>query len=73
MAQLAEHFDVDRNTVGRWINGHVTPTSRTLMAFAHATGVDYAWLRGDDETAQAEPERLSVVKVRHQGLEPRTQ
>jgi len=58
---MARYLEVDRNTVGRWINGHNRPKASALRMWAMLTGVDYEWLRDGDADV-----------VRRQGLEPRT-
>ncbi len=42
--EMADYLDVNRNSVGRWINGHTRPNKQTLRLWAMRTGVDLAWL-----------------------------
>src|SRR6218665_70120 len=42
---LARHLDVNRNTVGNWINGHIQPSVQSLYAIAAVTGVPFQWLK----------------------------
>ncbi|MEX0158206.1 helix-turn-helix transcriptional regulator [Microbacterium sp. LMI11-1-1.1] len=49
VTELAKALDVNRNTVGNWINGHTIPRRRDLMAIAMRTGFPLAWL----ETGEA--------------------
>jgi transcriptional regulator with XRE-family HTH domain len=49
VTELARALDVNRNTVGNWINGHTIPRRRDLMAIAMRTGFPLAWL----ETGEA--------------------
>lgn len=44
VAEMAEFFDMNRNSIGNWINGRVTPDTRTLRLWAMRTGVPYEWL-----------------------------
>jgi transcriptional regulator with XRE-family HTH domain len=43
--EMAEYLEVSRNTVGRWINGKVPPSTSTLRLWALRTGVPFEWLR----------------------------
>jgi transcriptional regulator with XRE-family HTH domain len=105
--EMAEHLEVDRNTIGNWINGRHEPSSANLRLWAQRTGVRYEWLRYGDQTdahladlgrayeevvaaarttlapvrrmiaAQQEAvapalELAHIIRVRRQGLEPRT-
>jgi DNA-binding XRE family transcriptional regulator len=49
--ELAGALRVHRNTVYNYLNGATTPKHPTLMAVASITGVDLAWLEGDDDSA----------------------
>jgi len=42
--ELADELDVNRNTIGNWINGRITPSVQTLYAIAAVTGVPFEWL-----------------------------
>lgn len=46
MTEMADYLEVNRNTIGNWVNGHTRPTAATLRAWALRTGVQYDWLRG---------------------------
>lgn len=43
-ADIAQALGVRRETVSRWLNGKVPVNTRTLQAWAVATGVDVVWL-----------------------------
>jgi transcriptional regulator with XRE-family HTH domain len=58
---MARYLEVDRNTVGRWLNDQNRPPATAIRMWAMLTGVDYEWLKGD-----------AFEIVRRQGLEPRT-
>lgn len=45
VSEAAERLEVNRNTVGNWINGHITPSVQTLYAIAAITGVPFEWLK----------------------------
>ena len=76
--EMAEELGMERNTVGRYINGHSRPARPTLIVWAMRTGVPLEWL----ETGALEQESKNPRPgdqdggdsrvVRHQGLEPRT-
>lgn len=42
---MSEYLDVDRKTVGNYLNGRTTPTTATLRVWALRTGASYTWLR----------------------------
>lgn len=42
--EMAEELAVERNTVGRYINGRTRPNRSTLVVWAMRTGVPVAWL-----------------------------
>jgi transcriptional regulator with XRE-family HTH domain len=42
---MADYLEVDRNTVGRWINGHVRPSGAMIKLWALRVGVPVSWLR----------------------------
>jgi len=42
---MAEYLEMTRNSVGRYINGHITPSGAIVKLWALRTGVPYAWLR----------------------------
>jgi len=67
--QLAEELGISKRTVVDFENDVRAPKRATMMGWARATGVSFAWL----ETGQAaNPEGGGLRVVRHQGLEPRT-
>lgn len=60
--EIADALEIDRNTVGNWINGRTSPRRRDLKAFARMTNVPASWLEsGTFDDA-----------VRPKGLEPLT-
>ncbi|PDQ34166.1 MAG: hypothetical protein B5766_12870 [Candidatus Lumbricidophila eiseniae] len=65
---LARHLDVNRNTVGNWINGHIQPSVQSLYAIAAVTGVPFQWLK----TGTLPLEWLAEGVVRPEGFEPPT-
>ena len=88
VAGMAEIFDVDRNTISRWINSKIVPKSMILMLWADGCGVDLQWLEtgvpSDEAVALAEARATEANKaatensdglgsVHPLGLEPRTQ
>lgn len=44
VGEMAGYLDVERNTVGSWINGRITPRTQTLRLWALRCGVPYEWL-----------------------------
>ena len=46
--EIADYLEVNRNTVGNWINGRATPSASTIRLWALRCGVPYDWLRGLD-------------------------
>lgn len=65
--ELADALEVNRNTVGNWINGHTTPRRRDLMAIAMRTGFPHKWL----ETGEV-PHDGGTPGVPPTGIEPAT-
>lgn len=45
----ADYFEVNRNTVGNWLNGRIRPTAATVKLWSMWLRIDRAWL----ETGQA--------------------
>jgi transcriptional regulator with XRE-family HTH domain len=43
--QMADLLEVNRNTVGAWINRRNKPSRQTLKLWAQYTDVPYEWLR----------------------------
>ena len=73
VSELATALDVNRNTIGNWINGHTTPRRRDLMAIATCTGFPYTWLEtGEAPAVAGASSELSQHSVRPKGLEPLT-
>ena len=70
--EMAEYLEVGRNTVSRWINGHIEPSGAVVRLWALRTGVPYSWLRdGTTNPRQDGPDGGSRA-VRPEGLEPPT-
>ena len=68
---MAEYLDVSRNTVGNWINGHITPRTVTLRAFAQRCDVPFEWLKtGKAPSGMDEADSDGVVRPK--GFEPPT-
>ncbi len=65
--ELADQLEVNRNTVGSWINGRIQPTARTVLAIASITGVPYEWLK----TGKAPSEDGADVESRPWESNPR--
>lgn len=42
--EMADYLGVTRGTVSTWINGHIEPSTQTLMLWAMRTGVPFEWL-----------------------------
>lgn len=42
--EMSNYLGVNRQSVGRWINGRGNPSRQTLMLWAMRTGVPYEWL-----------------------------
>lgn len=47
--QMADYFDVHRNTVSGWLHGRITPDTRTLRLWALRTAVPYEWIKDGTE------------------------
>ena len=62
--EMADYLEVERNTVGRWINGRNVPAPATIKLWALRTGVPYAWLRTGEVPAGPEgcPEQDSNLQ-----------
>ncbi len=67
--EMADYLEVQRATVGRWINGHTSPSTATVKLWALRTGVPYEWLRG---TVKPRPAVPNGADVRPEGFEPPT-
>lgn len=51
VGEMADRFEVHRNTISAWINGTNTPDALAIRAWAAATNVPVEWLRwGVDPT-----------------------
>ena len=48
ITEMADYFEVHRNTISGWINGRIRPDTRTMRLWALRTGVPYEWLRHGD-------------------------
>jgi transcriptional regulator with XRE-family HTH domain len=59
VGEMAEYLGVERNTVGRYINGRTTPDVRTLRLWAMRCGVPYESLC-TVTTAQPTTHRLAA-------------
>ena len=46
ITEMADYFDVHRNSISGWINGRIRPDTRTVRLWAFRTGVPYEWLTG---------------------------
>lgn len=44
VGEMSTYLSVNRNTVGRYTNGHTKPSRATILAWAMRTGVPVAWL-----------------------------
>lgn len=61
--EMAELLGVDRNTVGRYLNGHTTPRLSVLRVWAMRTAVPLDWIRfGEAPTPPPTPE---TTRTRH--------
>jgi hypothetical protein len=49
VGEMADYLGVNRNTVGRYINGHGRPDRRTMRLWAIRCGVPLDWLQDGDE------------------------
>ena len=54
--EMAEYLGVQRNSVGRWINGHVNPSRQTLRLWALRTGVPFEWLETGRDARNPRPD-----------------
>lgn len=52
---MAEYLGMSRTSVSNWINGRISPDTRTLRLFALRTGVPYEWLVTGDMNGQNGP------------------
>jgi transcriptional regulator with XRE-family HTH domain len=59
VGEMAEYLGVERNTVSRYINGHVKPDVRTMRLWAMRCGVPYESLSAVT-TAQPTTHRLAA-------------
>lgn len=44
VTEMAEYLEVNRDTVGNWINGRARPRTRDARLFAMKTGFSLVWL-----------------------------
>ena len=42
---MADYFDVHRNTISGWLHGRINPDTRTLRLWAFRTSVPYEWIK----------------------------
>jgi transcriptional regulator with XRE-family HTH domain len=59
--EMADYLDVNRNTIGRWINGHNAPSGAAVRLWALRTGVPYSWLVGRESPRQDGPSGGGVL------------
>lgn len=65
--EMAQYLEVDRTTIGNWINGHSRPRGRDLRAFAEKTGFPMAWLvegRRPEQDSNLQPTDYKAVVSR---------
>lgn len=43
--EMADYFEVSRNTISAWINGRTPPTGQSIKLWALRTGLPYEWFR----------------------------
>ena len=48
VSEMADKLGVGRNTISNYIHGRTVPNRATLHFWASATGVDFAWLVGEE-------------------------
>lgn len=70
--EIAEYLEVNRNTVGNWINGRATPRPRELKRLALRTGFPYEWiLNGESESPRPDgPDGGSVSHLSESNRRP---
>lgn len=54
--EMADYLGVQRNSVGRWINGHTNPSRQTLRLWALRTGVPFEWLETGRDAERPRPD-----------------
>lgn len=54
VSAMADVLEVQRNTVGRYINGHSPVPTAVLIVWSQVTGVSLAWLRDGSTTDAAD-------------------
>lgn len=64
--EMADHLEVNRNTVGTWINGHHAPSASALRLWSLRCGVPYGWLR-DGSVPADRPDGPSTQAVPSSG------
>ena|GEM_PF-1313038 len=81
VSEAAERLEVNRNTIGNWINGHIMPNTQSLYAIAAITGVPYEWLKtgkapSEDEAGGrpggSDPRGIRTLVEPPVGIEPTT-
>lgn len=70
--EMADYLEVGRNTVSRWINGHIEPGGAVVRLWALRTGVPYGWLRDGTTNPRQDGPDGGSYGVRPEGLEPPT-
>lgn len=61
---LADALEVNRNTIGNWINGHTSPRPRDLKQIALRTGFPYSWLESGTEPSDGDGDGGATVTHR---------
>lgn len=56
VSAMAAFLGVSRGSIGNWINGRITPSRQTLIAWSVRTGVPLSWL----ETGEVPAERVAA-------------
>lgn len=60
--EMADELGMSRNSIGRYINGHIQPDLRTMRIWSWKTGAPLDWLQGEEWAARdsnSEPEGSS--------------
>lgn len=63
VGDMADYLGMSRASVSNWINGRITPDTRTLRLFALRTGAPYEWLRTGAEPDDNGPEGGNVRPI----------
>lgn len=51
---MADELEVDRSTVGNYINGHTKPPASAVMRWALLTGFPYPWLKSGEVESEGD-------------------